>query len=134
MNWRLIVTLSLFGLAMGIATVALIPPKIEPLLWVVIFVISAYAIARRATTQFFLHGLAVSLVNSIWITSSHVLFFDPYMAHHPQEAAMTASIPFSVHPRILMVVIGPLIGLASGIVLGVFCTIAAKLTRLGRAR
>jgi len=129
MNWRLILTLSLFGVAMGIATVALIPSNVEPLAWLVIFVICAYAIARRATSRFFLHGLFVSLTNSIWITASHVVLFDTYIAHHPQEAAMTASMPFSAHPRILMVVIGPLIGLASGVVLGAFCTIAAKLTR-----
>src|SRR2546430_9143995 len=118
MNWRLIVALSLFGLAMGIATVAFIPSNTEPLFWLAIFVICAYVIARRASSRFFLHGLLVSLVNSIWITASHVLFFDYYISHHPQEAAMTAAMPFSAHPRILMLVIGPLVGLVSGLVLG----------------
>ena len=45
MNWKLIFQLSLFGLAMGIATVYLIPGRFEPLVWLVIFAISAYAIA-----------------------------------------------------------------------------------------
>lgn len=31
MNWKLIVRLSLFGLAMGIATMFLIPSTIEPI-------------------------------------------------------------------------------------------------------
>src|SRR5436309_2476827 len=125
MNWRLILALSLFGLAMGLATVALIPSNAEPLFWLAIFVLCAYVIGRNASSRFFVHGLLVSLVNSIWITTSHMLFFETYTANHPQEAAMTASMPFSARPRVLMVVIGPLIGLASGLVLGVFCTIAA---------
>jgi len=133
-NWRLIITLSLFGLAMAIATVSLIPSSREPVFWLGIFVACAYAIARRATSQFFLHGLLVSLVNGVWITGSHVLFFDTYITNHPQEAAMTASMPFSSHPRILMVVIGPFIGLVSGLVLGAFCVIAAKLTPSGPAQ
>ena len=133
MNWRLIITLSLFGLAMGIATVALIPSNIEPLAWLVIVVICAYIIARRAMSKFFLHGLLVSLTNSIWITASHMLLFDMYIANHPHEEAMTASMPFSAHPRIVMAVMGPLIGAASGVVLGIFSAIASKLTQRRRA-
>ena len=46
MNWKLIFQLSLFGLAMGVATVFLIPSTVEPLFWLVVFAISAYAIAQ----------------------------------------------------------------------------------------
>jgi hypothetical protein len=133
MKWRLIIALSSFGLAMAIATVALIPSAIEPLLWLMIFVICAYLIARRAPGKFFLHGVFVSLVNSVWITASHLLFFDTYIANHAQEAAMSASMPLGTHPRILMAIVGPLIGLASGLILGTFCVIVAKLTGSNRA-
>jgi hypothetical protein len=33
MNWRLTFQLSLFGLAMGIGTVIIIPSNVEPLFW-----------------------------------------------------------------------------------------------------
>ena len=85
MNWKLIFLLSLFGLAMGIATVFVIPSNLEPLFWLVIFVISAYIIAGRAPGKYFLHGLLVSIVNSVWITAAHVLLFDQYLATHAQE-------------------------------------------------
>jgi len=49
MSWRLILTLSLFGLGMGIATVAFIPSNTEPLFWLAIFVMCAYLIARNAS-------------------------------------------------------------------------------------
>jgi len=50
MNWKLILQLSLFGLAMAFATVFVVPSNIEPLLWLPIFVICAYLIAKRGST------------------------------------------------------------------------------------
>lgn len=75
MNWKLIFQLSLFGLAMAVATVALVPSSVEPFCWLVIFVICAYIIAKNAPGKYFLHGFMTSLVNSVWITSAHVLFY-----------------------------------------------------------
>ena len=80
MNFKLVLALSLFGLAMGIATVYVVPSKVEPILWLVIFVISAWAIARTAPGRPFLHGLATGLANSVWITGAHVLLYDSYVA------------------------------------------------------
>ena len=88
MNWKIIFLLSLFGLAMGIATVFVIPSNIEPLFWLVIFVISAFVIARATASRHFLHGLLVGIVNSVWITGAHILFVNQYLANHAKEAAM----------------------------------------------
>ena len=125
MNWTLIVRLSLFGLAMGIATVSLIPSTIEPLFWVVIFGISAYSIASRASRHF-LHGLLVGVANSVWITASHILLFDRYIANHPQEAAMMTSMPRPDAPRLMMAVVGPVIGVVSGLVIGGLAVVAGR--------
>ena len=127
MNWKLIFLLSLFGLAMGIATVFVIPSTIEPLFWLAIFLICAYLIAKRAPGRYFLHGLMVSIINSLWITVLHVLLYDQYIANHPQEAAMMDSLPLS--PRLLMLLTGPLIGVVSGVILGLFAFVASKLVR-----
>ena len=127
MNWRLIAQLSLFGMAMGIATVFWIPSTIEPLFWLAIFLICAYVIATRAPGRYFLHGLLASVVNSLWITGAHILLFDRYIANHPQEAAMMASMPLPRSPRLMMALMGPVIGVASGLVLGLFAIVAGKL-------
>jgi hypothetical protein len=126
MNWKLIFQLSLFGVAMGVATVFVISSTIEPLFWLTIFVVCAYLIATRTPGQHLLHGLLVGLVNSIWITASHVLLFDQYIAHHPQEAAMMTSMPLPESPRLMMALMGPVIGLASGMVLGLFAVVAGR--------
>lgn len=129
MNWKLIFLLSLFGLAMAIATVYVIPSQIEPAFWLVIFLICAYLIAKGCARLLFLHGVLLGLANSVWITAVHVLLYDSYIARHAQEAAMmhSASLPFS--PRVMMVVVGPVVGLLSGVILGLFAWIAGKLVK-----
>jgi hypothetical protein len=129
MNWKLVFQLSLFGLAMGIATVFVIPSNIEPLFWLPILLVCAYLIATRAPANHFLHGLCVGLANSVWITGAHMLLFDQYVANHPQEAAMMASMPAPLQsaPRLLMAIVGPMIGLVTGAALGILAIIASKL-------
>ena len=129
MNKKLILQLSLFGLAMAIATVYFIPSNIEPLCWLAIFIICAYFIAKQCTEKYFLTGLCVSLVNAVWITAAHILLFDAYIANHAEEAAMMTQMPMPNSPRLMMLMTGPIVGLISGLVLGLFAFIASKIMR-----
>jgi hypothetical protein len=129
MNWKLILQLSLFGLVMGVATVFVISSSVEPFCWLVVFLVSAYAIARGAPDRPFAHGVCVGLANSVWVTAAHILLIDQYLVRHAREAAMMNSMPMPTHPRIMMALTGPLVGLASGIVLGVFAVVATRLVR-----
>jgi hypothetical protein len=95
MNWKLILQLSMFGLAMGLATVFFIPSTIEPAFWLAIFLVSAFLIAKQCASKRFLHGLLLGIANSVWITGAHVLLFDQYIAHHAREAEMTKALPIS---------------------------------------
>jgi hypothetical protein len=127
MNLKLVFQLSLFGLAMAFATVFFIPPNVEPLCWLVIFLVCAYIIGVRQTPRPFLHGLATGIVNSVWITSAHVAFYARYIAGHPREAAMAQNTPMS--PRLMMALVGPLVGIVSGVVLGLFALVATRVVR-----
>jgi hypothetical protein len=127
MSWKLIFQLSMFGLAMGIGMVFFIPSSVEPILWLAIFIVCAVIIAKRGVKAPFLHGLLVSLVNSVWITGAHLLFFDTYLASHGREAAMMQSSPLP--PRLLMACTGPIIGFVSGLILGLFAFAASRLLR-----
>ncbi len=128
MNWKLILQLSMFGLAMGLATVFVIPSNIEPVFWLIIFVICAYVIAKQ-TRKAFLHGLLLGLANSVWITAAHILLFQQYIATHAREAQMMQTTPFS--PRIMMAIVGPIIGLVSGVVIGLLALLASKIVKPG---
>ena len=127
MNWKLIFGLSLFGLAMAIATVFVIPSNVEPIFWLVILIVCAVIIARVQPTRHFLHGLLVGIVNSIWVTSAHILLFSTYVANHPKESAMMKNMP--MQPQMMMAVTGPIVGVVSGVILGLFAFIAGKLIR-----
>lgn len=129
LNWNLIFRLSLFGLAMAFATVYFIPSNIEPFCWLAIFIICAYLIAKNCTSKYFLHGLFVSLLNAVWITAAHILLFRTYMSNHPKEVAMMAKMPLPGSPRLMMLMTGLVVGLASGIVLGLFSLIASKIMK-----
>jgi len=127
MNWKIIFQLSVFGLIMAFATISLIPNNIEPVFWLVIFLFCAFVIARVCTGKYFLHGFLVSVVNCVWVTSAHLIFHASYIAHHKALADAFAQIqgPLSVHPRMLMAIVGTMIGLVSGLFLGLFAFIAS---------
>ena len=129
MNKKLIFQLSLFGLVMAFATVYFIPPNIEPLCWLAIFIVCAYIISKNCTEKYFLNGLCVSLVNAVWITGLHILLFDKYISTHPDEALMMSKMPLPDSPRIMMLMMGPVVGLVSGLVLGLFALIASKMIK-----
>lgn len=129
MNWNLIFKLSLFGLAMAFATVYFIPSNVEPFCWLAIFIICAYIIATKCSSQYFLHGFMVSIVNSVWITAGHILLFDKYIANHPREASMMSKMPMPDHPQLMMLITGPIIGVISGLILGLFAFIASRIVK-----
>src|SRR5215813_900569 len=108
MNWKLIFTLSLFGLGMAFATVYFIPSTIEPLFWLAIFMACAFFVARYAPGKYFLHGFTISILNSIWITIVHASLFYSYIARHPEFQQMLDNLPPDLggHPRRLMLPIG----------------------------
>lgn len=55
-------------------------------------------IATRAPGRHFVHGLMVSMVNSIWVTAAHILLFDRYVANHPDEETKPSRSPWRPAP------------------------------------
>jgi hypothetical protein len=131
MSWKLLLMLSGFAAAMSLATVFVLPSKIEPLFWLAIFVACAWIIAQKAPGRYFLHGFALGLINCVWVTGGHILFAATYLARHPDEAAMAQKTPFPDSPRLMMALTGPVIGVISGVVLGLFAWVASKLAPKG---
>lgn len=126
-KWKLVFLLSLFGLFMAAGTVVCIPSNVEPIMWFVIFPVCAFIISKKAEGKYFLHGLLLGLANCVWITSAHVIFSDAYLAFHPEEAAMMKTA--SLSPKIMMLLTGPVIGIVSGIVFGLFSVVLNRVFR-----
>ena len=132
MNLKLILLLSLFGLAMAIATVFWIPSTIEPAFWLVIFIFCAYIIAGNCNGKFFLNGFVLSLANCVWITGIHIVLYSSYISFHPEMAEMKPPF-FMGHPRLQMLVTVPVFGVAFGLVQGLFAFIASKMLKRNSA-
>jgi hypothetical protein len=71
-------------------------------------------------------GLAMGLANCVWIAGTHIHFASCYLASHAQEAAMMGG---HGDPRLTMAVVGPVIGVVSGMVIGLFSLAAGKLVK-----
>lgn len=131
MNWKLCVFVSILGLLMGMITISIVPSTMEPFFWLAVFLISAFLIAKYAPGKYFLHGFLVSILNSVWVTLAHMSRYDDYVAAHPEFLQMVQNLPPALgnDPRLLMVPIGLISGILSGLVLGLFCWIASKLIK-----
>ena len=129
MNSKLIFGLSLFGLAMAFATVYFISSSVEPFCWLAVFIISAIQVAKHAMRKYFLHGFLISILNCIWMTWVHISMLTIYLAHHSKEAAYYAKLnrEIGMTPIMTMIVMAPFIALFSGLILGLFSTIAKGL-------
>jgi len=114
---------------MAIGTVSTIPSNVEPVIWLAIFVICALVIARNRFSRHFLHGLLLGLLNSVWVTGAHIIFFRTYIDHHPKEAAMMSSMPLPNSPRLMMALVGPLVGIVTGVVIGLLALLVARFMR-----
>ena len=114
---------------MAFATVYIIPSTIEPFCWLLIFIVCAYIIAKQCSSHYFLNGFMVSLLNCVWITMAHVLLYHAYIANHLDEAVLMTKMPMAMHPRLIMLITGPIIGIISGLVLGLFALVASKLLK-----
>ena len=74
MNLKLVFLLSLFGLAMALGTVFVIPEGKDGLFWLPIFLFCAFMLAKRAPSKAPLHGLVLGLMNCVWMTGLHMAF------------------------------------------------------------
>lgn len=114
---------------MAIATVFWIPSTVEPVFWLASFIIFSYMIAQRVDGKYFLHGFLLGLANCVWITSGHVLLYSYYAANHVEEMKMMHNMPLEGHPRLNMLITGPIVGILSGLVIGACVFIASKMVK-----
>jgi hypothetical protein len=107
MRWSLVLSLSMFGLAMALGTVAVIPSRVGGPLWIAIFIVTSIIVARRAGGRYFLHGFLVGLMNWAWVTASHIVFHSTYVVHHAADIAARQAYQLPAMPALLAAIVGP---------------------------
>lgn len=134
MNKKLIFILSLFGLFMGFVTIFMLPAIFVRLFWLVVFIVFPFFIAKYCSRKYFLNGLILGLLNAGWITAAHLLFFNTYMTNHPHEAELVwnIAVQFNIPAGSIMLLTlakGVVVGIISGLVLGLFAFIASVIMK-----
>jgi hypothetical protein len=133
MNLPLVALLVLFGLAMGLGTLAgVIPTGLELPLWLVIAVICGVWIGMKVTRLTFLHGLLAGLLAFLVSPLLQVAFFDTYLRNNPLAAQSLKSVPPGMSPRLFVAIISPVIAIVYGLCVGLLAWLAAKLMRRGK--
>jgi hypothetical protein len=129
MNWKIVLLLSLFGVAMGVASLFGLTRGIEPFLWLLIFILYAWLIARHGQRKYFLHGFLGSVLNGIWISIIHASLYSFYLKNNPEMLQGLSRLPPSISPRVIMLIIGPIVGVLFGVIAGLFAFVGAKVWR-----
>ena len=117
MNWQLIFLLSGFGILMGILSANGLTRKIEPFLWLAFSFISAFIISKNVSRNLFLYGLIVGILWGVFNSVLQSIFFNTYLKNNPRYKEAYAKNAV-VKPRYFILLVGPMIGLVTGIVLG----------------
>lgn len=130
MNARLILSLSLLGLLVGIGAVTgLTPSGWELPIWCVIALVCAGVLARQAPGKLFLHGFLTGFIAGLLATLCQALFMNQFLAHNPKAAATFKTLPAGISPAVFVVVAAPIWGLALGAVIGLLTWIWGRFTR-----
>ncbi len=132
MKWRLVLSLAGFGVAMGVASVLGMTRGIEAWLWLAIALICGTLLAVRVESKPWFHGFCVGLIGGGVAPLIQFLFFSTYLANNPEIRRDMAQIPDGLDPRYFVLLLAPVAGLLSGVVLGTGTWAAARLvTRRG---
>ena len=84
MNWKIIIVLSLFGIAMGIVSLFGYTQGIELFLWIAIAIFSVVVLAKTVNHKLLLRCLTTGLLSGFFNGIIQSSFFSMYLANNSQ--------------------------------------------------
>ena len=129
MNYKFILPLLLFGVLMGFAAVKGLLSNLELMYWLFIYLVCGLVLAKTSSQKYFLNGFVLGICISIVASLIQILFFDEYLLNNSEVNMELNKLPSSSEPKTFFIMIAPIIGLISGLVLGVFTVAFRWLTK-----
>jgi hypothetical protein len=124
MNWKLIFSLSLFGVIMGgLSLFGYTQHGVEPVLWLLSGLFIAYIIAKYAPKRVFMHGLWVGVIEGIMKSVITFAGWDLYIQNNDMQA-FTEPAPLAAN--FFTLIMGIVIGGIYGIILGLISVVFRK--------
>jgi hypothetical protein len=127
MNVRLVLTLSLLGLLVGIASVTgLLHSGVESIVWCLLGIGCGIVLGIKAPGKLFLHGFVTGLLAGVLSQIIQVLFFGSYLSHNPSAMESFQRLPADVPPRVLVILLTPIVAGLFGVFTGFFAWAASR--------
>lgn len=127
MNWKLIFSLSLFGVVMGgLSLFGYTQHGVEPVLWLVSGLFISFLIAKYAPKRVFMHGLWVGIIEGILKSLITFAGWDLYTQNNNME--MYGG-PAPIAANFFTLILGIIIGAVYGIFLGLISVLFRKLLK-----
>lgn len=127
MNWILIISLSLFGVMVGMLSIFGVTEGKEYWMLGIVLLVSSLVLGMKAPGKFFKHGFFTALISALLSSVLHYVFYDTYMANNASFAEQMSQVPDGFNMRIMMLVGGPFSGAISGVILGGLTILMARL-------
>jgi hypothetical protein len=127
MKWSLVVEIALLGLAIGVGIVYGLPEAEGWLAWIALRILAAVWIARAVRRSHFFHGFAAGYLGGAAAVLSGAVLYGTYTANHPEYLENAAKMPLKLDPRLILVVVALVVGLAHGIFQGALAFLAGKI-------
>lgn len=137
MNWRLILTLSLFGPALGaLMVLGLIPRGVDRFLWAVVVAVCAFVAAKKEPQRALQHGAVIGFINGASSTMVQAVFVDTLTANNPWMVEAMAKQPPGFDFEFFVYMLVPFIGVASAGITGLVAMwiARARTSREGAAK
>jgi hypothetical protein len=129
MNWQLILGLSLLGVVVGLVSVFGFMGGQIWVLWLCVAAFCAWQFARKTRRYLFLHGFYLGIFVGVCASWVQAIFLPTYLSNNPRMAETLGNLPHNLHPSFLLLIMGPIVGTVSGIVIGLFAIIAGRISR-----
>lgn len=127
MNFKLWL-LTLFGVVMGFATVFGLTKNNEFYYWMIIGVISAFAISKITTEKIFVKSTVVGLFMGIFTGIIQYVFFNTYLENNPESIDGFKQIPLSLAPQYVLLFSAPFTGIIFGLFIGLIAYVFVKIS------
>ncbi|MEX0287857.1 MAG: hypothetical protein AB3N14_02000 [Flavobacteriaceae bacterium] len=125
-KWLCVLILADFGIVMGVLSVNGLTQKLEPYLWLLFGIISAYVLVKKVRYRLFFHSVLLGVLWAVVNALIQVLFFDSFLANNPADALAFEELTV-IEPKIFVLLFSPIYGLLMGIVIGVLSLLLKKI-------
>lgn len=127
MNWKLVLTLSLFGPVVGTLTVlGVFPRGADRFVWFAVVGVCAWVVAKREPARPLPHGAVAGFITGASSTLVQAFFVDALAANNPWMVEAMSDQPAGFDFEFFVFMLVPFIGVAGGAMTGLLAMLIAR--------